>query len=97
MPSGVTGKIVALNIVDLIKNGRTDLRHKASMGRMGAACIVSAGFGLMSGQAATMTVFPIVPDWEKYPKWGRDLSYTVGEIRSGRSLDQVTASLSLSA
>ena len=80
MPSGVTGKIVALNIVDLIKNGRTDFRHKASMGRMGAACIVSAGFGLLKGQAATMTVFPIVPDWEKYPQWGRDLSYTVGEI-----------------
>jgi sulfide:quinone oxidoreductase len=80
MPSGVTGKIVALNIVDLIKNGRTDFRHKASMGRMGAACIVSAGFGIRKGQAATMTVFPIVPDWEKYPQWGRDLSYTVGEI-----------------
>ncbi len=80
MPSGVTGKIVALNIVDMVNNGRTDLRHKASMGKMGAACIVSAGFGAFKGQAATMTVFPIVPDWEKYPKWGRDLSYTVGEI-----------------
>ena len=45
MPSGVIGKIVALNIVDLIKNGQTDFKHKASMGRMGAACIVSAGFG----------------------------------------------------
>jgi sulfide:quinone oxidoreductase len=80
MPSGVIGKIVALNIVDLIKNGRTDFKHKASMGKMGAACIVSAGFGLFKGQAATMTVFPIVPDWVKYPQWGRDLSYTVGEI-----------------
>jgi sulfide:quinone oxidoreductase len=80
MPSGVTGKIVALNLVDLINNGRTEFRHKASMGRMGAACIVSAGFGLMKGQAATMTVFPIVPDWEKYPQWGRDISYTVGEV-----------------
>ncbi len=80
MPSGVTGKIVALNIVDMINKGRTDFRHKASMGKMGAACIVSAGFGLFKGQAATMTVFPIVPDWDKYPQWGRDLSYTVGEI-----------------
>jgi sulfide:quinone oxidoreductase len=80
MPSGVTGKIVALNIVDIITKGRTDFRHKASMGKMGAACIVSAGFGLFKGQAATMTVFPIVPDWDKYPQWGRDLSYTVGEI-----------------
>jgi sulfide:quinone oxidoreductase len=80
MPSGVTGKIVALNIVDMIENGQTDFKHKASMGKMGAACIVSAGYGLTKGQAATMTVFPIVPDWEKYPQWGRDVSYTVGEI-----------------
>jgi sulfide:quinone oxidoreductase len=80
MPSGVIGKVVALNIVDQIKNGNTDFKHKASMGKMGAACVVSAGYGLMNGQAATMTVFPIVPDWEKYPQWGRDLSYTVGEI-----------------
>jgi sulfide:quinone oxidoreductase len=80
MPSGVIGKIVALNVVDLIKNGSTEFKHKASMGKMGAACIVSAGYGFTKGQAATMTVFPIVPDWEKYPQWGRDLSYTVGEI-----------------
>jgi sulfide:quinone oxidoreductase len=80
MPSGVTGKIIALNLTDLINKGRTEFRHKASMGKMGAACIVSAGFSMRKGQAATMTVFPIVPDWEKYPQWGRDLSYTVGEI-----------------
>ena len=79
MPSGVTGKIVALNIVDQIKNGTTEFKHKASMGRMGAACVVSAGFGMVKGNAATMTVYPIVPDWQKYPQWGRDISYTVGE------------------
>ena len=80
MPSGVTGKVIALNLVDLINKGRTEFRHKASMGKMGAACIVSAGFSMRKGQAATMTVFPIVPDWQKYPQWGRDISYTVGEI-----------------
>lgn len=79
MPSGVIGKIVALNIVEKIKHGRTDFRHKASMGKMGAACVVSAGYGMVKGNAATMTVFPIVPDWQKYPQWGRDLKYTVGE------------------
>jgi sulfide:quinone oxidoreductase len=79
MPSGVTGKIVALNIVDQIKNGKPVNHHKASMGKMGAACIVSVNYGMTKGMAATMTVFPIVPDWEKYPDWGRDLSYTVGE------------------
>jgi len=79
MPSGVIGKIVALNIVDMIKHNTTDFKHKASMSKMGAACVVSAGYGLIKGNAATMTVFPIVPDWEKYPQWGRDISYTVGE------------------
>jgi sulfide:quinone oxidoreductase len=79
MPSGVMGKIVALNIVDQIKTGTTEFKHRASMGKMGAACIVSAGFGMLKGNAATMTVYPIVPDWEKYPQWGRDIRYTVGE------------------
>ena len=79
MPSGVIGKITALNIVHQIKSGKSEIIHKASMGKMGAACIVSAGYGMIKGNAATMTVFPIVPDWQKYPQWGRDLAYTVGE------------------
>lgn len=79
MPSGVMGKVVALNIVDMVKSGNTTLKHKASMSKMGAACIVSSGYGLRDGMAASMTVFPVVPDYEKYPKFGRDLSYTVGE------------------
>lgn len=79
MPSGVIGKVVALNIVELINSGQTDFKHKASMGKMGAACVVSAGYGMLNGNAATMTVYPIVPDWEKYPQWGRELNYTVGE------------------
>jgi sulfide:quinone oxidoreductase len=79
MPSGVIGKIVALNIAEQIKSGKPVLRHKASMGKMGAACIISVGYGMTKGMAATMTVFPIVPDWDKYPEWGRDIGYTVGE------------------
>ncbi|MCC7317474.1 MAG: NAD(P)/FAD-dependent oxidoreductase, partial [Bacteroidales bacterium] len=63
MPSGVMGKITALNIVNLINKGEHELKHRASMGRMGAACIISAGFGMTKGAAATMTVFPIVPDF----------------------------------
>ncbi|MEZ5197701.1 MAG: hypothetical protein R2764_15320 [Bacteroidales bacterium] len=79
MPSGVTGKVVAQNISDWIKKGKPLFKHKASMGRMGAACIVSAGYGLTKGAAATMTVSPIVPDWDKYPDYGRDIKNTVGE------------------
>ena len=79
MPSGVMGKITALNIINLIKKGDHELKHRASMGRMGAACIISAGYGMTKGAAATMTVFPIVPDFEKFPDFGRDISYTMGE------------------
>lgn len=80
MPSGVIGKIVAQNIAEQIKKGHTEHPHTANMGRMGAACIVSAGFSLTKGLGATMTVSPVVPDWEKYPEWGRDIKATVGEI-----------------
>ncbi len=80
MPSGVIGRIVAENIAEKIKTGSKDHKHKASMARMGAACIVSAGYGIRNGQAAVMTVSPIVPDWEKYPKWGRNINQTVGEV-----------------
>ena len=80
MPSGVIGRIVAENIVEKIKTGTTEHKHQASMAKMGAACIVSAGYGISQGQAAVMTVFPIVPDWDKYPKWGRNIDDTVGEI-----------------
>jgi sulfide:quinone oxidoreductase len=79
MPSGVMGKVVALNVAKSVMAGKPVLDHKASMGKMGAACIVSSGYGIRDGMAATMTVYPIVPDFEKYPEWGRDLSYTVGE------------------
>ena len=80
MPSGVTGKIIAQNIAESIKSGKIEHHHKASMGKMGAACIVSAGYSLTKGLGATMTVSPVVPDWEKYPEWGRDIKQTVGEI-----------------
>jgi len=79
MPSGVMGKVTADNIVEWIKTGNSTIKHKASMGIMGAACIVSAGYGMSKGTAATMTVSPVVPDWEKYPEWGRDIKTTMGE------------------
>jgi sulfide:quinone oxidoreductase len=50
------------------------------MNRMGAACIASAGTGLLNGTAAAMTMHPVVPDWQRYPKTGRDQKGTSGEI-----------------
>jgi sulfide:quinone oxidoreductase len=54
--------------------------HSASMAEMGAACVASAGANPFTGTAASMIVFPIVPDFERYPEYGRDLDYTMGEI-----------------
>jgi len=79
MPSGIIGKAVAHSICDMIKN--PDAKpHEASMAEMGAACVASAGKGLTDGTAAALTVYPVVPDFEKYPGLGRDLDFTFGEI-----------------
>ena len=80
MPSGIIGKAVAKSICDMIQNGKSAELQKASMAEMGAACVASAGKGLTDGMAAALTVFPVVPDFEKYPGLGRDLSHTFGEI-----------------
>ncbi len=79
MPSGIIGKTVAQSIVDMIQ-GSAEPTHHASMAEMGAACVASTGKGLFNGTAAALTVYPVVPDFEKYPGLGRDLDYTFGEI-----------------
>ena len=33
-----------------------------------------------AGSAAAMTMYPVVPDWQKYPQTGRDVKGTSGEI-----------------
>jgi sulfide:quinone oxidoreductase len=80
MPSGVIGKTVAETIIDRITHGPDAPAHKASMAEMGAACIASAGTGWRTGTAASMSVYPIVPDPDKYGTAGRDTSSTYGEI-----------------
>ena len=82
MPSGIMGRTVALSIVDMIRKGEKNPTHTASMGDMGAACIASAGAGFWRGSAVSMTMYPVVPDYKRYPGAGRDLRHTVGEIGS---------------
>jgi sulfide:quinone oxidoreductase len=79
MPSAIIGKSVARSIVDML-HGSTAPTQSASMAQMGAACVASAGASLISGTAASITVFPIVPDFERYPEYGRDLDLTFGEV-----------------
>ncbi len=80
MPSGVQGKIVAQTIADRINIGPSAPAHTASMAKMGAACIASVGTGAREGEAAAITMSPIVPDHQTYPETGRNLGETFGEI-----------------
>ncbi len=79
MPSGIMGKLAISSIAQRIKSGDKGL-PTASMAEMGAACVASAGNGLVKGSAAAMTMFPVVPDYEKYPISGRSSNDTFGEI-----------------
>ncbi|MGE3403808.1 MAG: NAD(P)/FAD-dependent oxidoreductase, partial [Vicinamibacterales bacterium] len=79
MPSATIGKTVAASIVDMC-GGAEAPTHAASMAEMGAACVASAGANPLTGTAVSLTVFPIVPDFERYPRYGRDLRDTFGEI-----------------
>ncbi|MDX8400670.1 MAG: FAD-dependent oxidoreductase [Gallionellaceae bacterium] len=79
MPSAAMAKAVAMSIRDML-NGAEKPTHTASMAEMGAACVASTGSHILKGSAATMTVFPVVPDYEKYPDYGRDMDLTFGEI-----------------
>jgi len=80
MPSAAIGKAVAMNIRDMLKGTSKEPTHTAPMGEMGAACVASTGSHIFKGSAATMTVFPVVPDFDTYPEYGRDLNLTFGEV-----------------
>jgi sulfide:quinone oxidoreductase len=79
MPSAAIGKAVAESIRDML-DGAPEPTHTASMAETGAACVASTGSDIFKGTAATMTVFPVVPDYETYPEYGRDMNLTFGEI-----------------
>lgn len=80
MPSGVMGKTVALTIYDRITRGADAPAHTASMAQMGAACVASSGTGVLRGTAASMTMYPVVPDFSRFPGTGRSAGDTFGEI-----------------
>ncbi|WP_295455003.1 FAD-dependent oxidoreductase [uncultured Thiodictyon sp.] len=79
MPSAAIGMAVAASIRDMI-NGASAPTHTASMAGMGAACVASTGKHFLKGSAASLIVFPVVPDYDRYPQYGRDLNLTSGEI-----------------
>lgn len=81
MASGIIGRVAALNIVDMI-NGK-EPSHEEPMSHMPSACIASIGKSLWNGSASSMVMFPTVPDYDKYPDYGRDLSITSMEVGLG--------------
>ncbi len=79
MVSGIIGRVIAKNIIDLIKKGR--MTHHERMSEMAAACIASMGDSLWDGSAATIMMYPVVPDVRKFPnEYGRDLFVTHMEM-----------------
>ena len=50
------------------------------MAELGAACVASAGAHPLNGTAAAITMYPIVPDFNRYPGTGRCTTHTTGEI-----------------
>jgi sulfide:quinone oxidoreductase len=82
MPSGIMGRAVALSIIDMIERAAKGPTHEASMAKMGAACVASAGVGFWNGSAVSMTMYPVVPDYQTYPRVGRSTHHTTGEVGS---------------
>jgi sulfide:quinone oxidoreductase len=79
MVSGIIGRVVALNIIDLVKTGT--MTHGERMTEMYAACIASMGDSLWDGSAAVIMIYPVVPDHVRYPNdEGRDLFVTHMEM-----------------
>ncbi len=75
MVSGIIGRVVAKNVIDLVEKGR--LTHSERMTEMVAACIASMGDSLWDGGAGTILMYPVVPDNRRFPnEMGRDLFVT---------------------
>lgn len=93
MPSAIMGQVVARNIADLIL-GNKNSPHTASMAELGASCIASIGAGFTHGSAVSITMDPIVPNYEKYPETGRDTKNTFGEVgRAGHWIKRMLHTL----
>lgn len=82
MPSAVMARAVAESIYGMLVKGHATPTHTASLAEIGASCVASAGANWLWGTAASMTMFPVVPDFDKYPGFGRDPRFTFGEIGS---------------
>ncbi|HVA38286.1 MAG TPA: FAD-dependent oxidoreductase [Candidatus Dormibacteraeota bacterium] len=81
MAAGIMGRTVAYNILDQIE-GR-EPSHHARMSEIPAACIASMGNSFWKGSAASIIMTPVARDFQKYPKYGRDLALCDMEVGLG--------------
>lgn len=71
MAAGIIGRLVALNIISLVKTG--EMVHQERMTEMYGACIASADPSLWNGLAISILLYPVVPNFVRYPEsYGRD-------------------------
>ena len=80
MPSAMIGKAVARNVVDMMRGAAGPDATRRRWRRWAPRAWPRPARTRSPGTAASMTVFPIVPDFERYPEYGRDLDQTFGEI-----------------
>ena len=78
----IIGKMVAENISDMVKNDDLLSRRRIPMSNMPAVCVASQRQSVLNGSAIMVALYPVVPDYGKYPAehGGRDMSVTTYEI-----------------
>lgn len=75
MVSGIIGRLVAKNIIGLIQGNK--ISYQERMTEMFTACIASMGYSLWNGSAVSVIVYPVVPNYLRFPNsFGRDDSIT---------------------
>ena len=75
MVSGIIGRLVAKNIIGLVQGNR--ISYQERMTEMFTACIASTGHSLLNGSAVSVIVYPVVPNYLRFPnRYGRDESIT---------------------
>jgi sulfide:quinone oxidoreductase len=79
MVSGSIGRVVALNSIDLVREGT--MTHGERTTEMYAACIAAMGDSLWDGSAVVIMIYLVVPDRQRYSNdQGRDLFVTHREV-----------------
>lgn len=75
MVSGIIGRLIAKNIIGLISEGKIYFQER--MTEMFTACVASMGHSLWNGSAVSVLVYPVVPNYLRFPnRHGRDESIT---------------------